>query len=57
MVPNLKLSKKDSDLVADPSAYKQLIGKLLYLTITRPYLSYLVNHSSQFLAAPRIAHL
>ena len=57
MEPNLKLSKKDGDLVVDPSTYRQLIGKLLYLTITRPDLSYLINHLSQFLATPRTAHL
>ena len=57
MEPNLKLSKKDGDLVADPSTYRRLIGELLCLTITRPYLSFLVNRLSQFLAAPCISHL
>ena len=57
MEPNLKLSKKDGDLVADPSTYRRLIGKLLCPTVTRPYLSLLVNRLSQFLADPRISHL
>ena len=40
----------------DPSLYKRLIGKLLYLIITKPNLSYAVNRLSQFLAKPRIPH-
>ncbi|MCR2848209.1 hypothetical protein, partial [Heyndrickxia coagulans] len=43
--------------MADPSIYRRLIGKLLYLTITRPYLSYSVSCLSQFLVAPRVSHL
>ena len=31
-------------------------GKLQYLTITRPDMSYLVSKLSQFLSAPRITH-
>ena len=57
MDPNLKLSQDDGDLIEDPTNYRQLIGKLLYLTITRPDLSYFVNRLSQFLAASRKPHL
>ncbi|KAL5560523.1 hypothetical protein UlMin_036734 [Ulmus minor] len=56
MEPNLKLSQEDGELFDDPSLYRRLIGKLLYLTITRPNLSYVVNRLSQFLAKPRITH-
>ena len=54
---NLKLSQDDGDLIEDPTSYRRLIGKLLYLTITRPGLSYFVNRLIQFLAAPRKPHL
>ena len=57
MDPNLKLSQDDGDLIEDPTSYRRLIGKLLYLTITRPDLSYSVNRLSQFLAASRKPHL
>ncbi|KAL6327740.1 hypothetical protein AAG906_024710 [Vitis piasezkii] len=40
MDPNLKLSQDDGDLIEDPTNYRRLIDKLLYLTITHPDLSY-----------------
>ncbi|KAL5545404.1 hypothetical protein UlMin_005091 [Ulmus minor] len=56
MEPNLKLSQDEGDLLPDTSLYRRLIGKLLYLTITRPNLSYAVNRLGQFLAQPRLPH-
>ena len=57
MDPNLKLSQDDGDLIEDPTSYRRLIGKLLYLIITRHNLSYSVNRLSQFLATPRKLHI
>ena len=57
MDPNIKLSQEDGDLLEDPTVYRRMIGKLLYLTITRPDLSFVVNRLSQFLAKPRLPHL
>ena len=37
-----------------PSRYRQLVGKLDYLTIKRPYISFAVIVVSQFLEAPRL---
>ena len=57
MDPNLKLSQDDGEILDDPSQYRWLIGRLLYLTITRPDLSYSVNRLTQFMATPRVPHL
>ena len=57
MDPNLKLSQEYDDLLDDSLRYRRMIRKLLYLTITRPDLSYSMNHLSQFLANPRVPHL
>ncbi|TXG66151.1 hypothetical protein EZV62_007426 [Acer yangbiense] len=47
MEPNLKLSQNEGELLVDPAVYRRMIGKLLYLTITKPDLSYSVNRLSQ----------
>ncbi|XP_057968170.1 uncharacterized mitochondrial protein AtMg00810-like [Malania oleifera] len=56
MDSNLKLTATDSDLYEDPSAYRRMIGRLLYLTITRPDLVYSVQVISQFLAKLVVSH-
>jgi hypothetical protein len=57
MEQNLALSKNDGDLIADPLSYRRLVGKLIYLTITRPDLAYAVQVLSQFMDKPRASHL
>ncbi|KAG5225114.1 mitochondrial protein [Salix suchowensis] len=56
MEPNVKFSKDYGDPVVDPTVYRRLIGRLLYLTITRPDISFAVQVLSQFMADPRIPH-
>ncbi|GKD60302.1 putative nucleotidyltransferase, ribonuclease H, partial [Tanacetum coccineum] len=41
----------------DPSLYKTLVGKLIYLTITRPNLAFLAQALIQFLQSPTILHM
>ena len=36
--------------------YRQLVGSLIYLTVTRPDLAYSVHLVSQFMSAPRSTH-
>jgi len=56
MVNGLKLSTEIGDLMPNPEAYRRIIGKLLYLTLTRPNIFYVVQHLSQFLQAPKVPH-
>ncbi|XP_062103740.1 uncharacterized mitochondrial protein AtMg00810-like [Humulus lupulus] len=57
MEANKKLSMEDGDLLSDPTSYRILIGKLIYLTITRPDISHSVIKLSQYLSTPCVPHL
>ena len=56
MDPNVKLLPGQGELLRDPGRYRQLVGKLNYLTITRPNISFLVSIVSQFLQSPCDSH-
>jgi len=51
------LSSKFGTSLQEPDKYRSLVGKLLYLTLTRPDVSYLVQLLSQFLQAPTTQHI
>ncbi|XP_041002959.1 uncharacterized mitochondrial protein AtMg00810-like [Juglans microcarpa x Juglans regia] len=51
---HLKLSTEDDDLLTDPCTYICLVGRLIYLTITRPDIVYTINIPSQFMHDPRV---
>ncbi|CAL1358011.1 unnamed protein product [Linum trigynum] len=54
---NLKLRQSDGDLLPDGSSYRSLVGSLIYLTHTRPDISYAVQVVSQFMSAPHTTHM
>ena len=57
MEQNLKLDPSVGDLLETPTHYRNLIGKLLYMTIIRPEISFSANTLSQFMHEPRKPHL
>ncbi len=54
---NVKLSANEGDLVEDTTMYKCIVGSLIYMTITRLDLSYVVGVVSQFMQTPQKPHL
>ena len=50
MEQQLKLSKGNGELLPNPGQYRRLIGKLMYLSLSRPDITYSVHRFSQFLA-------
>ena len=57
MEQHLKMSKDEDALIEDPSLYRRLIGRLMYLTFTKLDICYAVNRLSQFLSTPRQPHM
>lgn len=56
VVSNVGIDKSD-DLISDFTGYPKLIGKLIYLTITRPDISFAIQSLSKFMHAPRKSHV
>ena len=56
MDPNVKLVPGQGESLGGPGRYQRLVGKLNYLTITRPDISFPVSVVSQFLQSPCDSH-
>ena len=57
MDPTLKLHKSSGVPLFDPTVYRRLVGRLLYLSHTRPDICYVVGKLSQYLQSPIDIHL
>jgi len=56
MAQNLKLTSDSGAPISNPSRFRRLVGRLLYLTITQPEITYSVHLLSQFMQDPRQGH-
>ena len=54
---NHKLRADETEALVDPESYQRLVGKLIYLTHTRPDIAYTVGVLNQFMHTPRVSHL
>ena len=57
MDPTVKLSISNEDILHDATPYRRLIGKLLYLTISRLNITFAVHKPSQFMTKPTLSHM
>lgn len=51
-----KLNIKDGELLTNPNLYRQWVGSLIYLIVTRPDIVHAVNIVSQFMKVSRTPH-
>ncbi|RVW91591.1 Copia protein [Vitis vinifera] len=57
LTQNEKISKNDGEKLKKPSAYRSLVGNLLYLTTTRPNLMFPTGLLSRFMSSPSNVHM
>ncbi|KAK2444335.1 putative mitochondrial protein [Trifolium repens] len=54
---HLKLTKDEKGISVDQSLYRSMIGSLLYLTASRPDITYVVGVCARYQADPKVSHL
>ena len=57
MTSSVKLSFNSADMEVDPTLYRSIIGSLLYLTTSRPNITFSVGVYAHFQAAPKEFHM
>ena len=57
MDPNVKMKANDGKELVDVSSYRRLIGRLLYLTVSRPDIMFAVHKLSQYVTHPCQSHM
>jgi hypothetical protein len=56
MEHNLKFISKEGNEFEDATKYRQLVGSIIYLTTTRPNISFVVGILSKFMQNPCKGH-
>lgn len=56
MIPNKKLKVDKGDPLKNPEKYRRIVGKLNYLMITRPYITFHASVVSQYMSSPINSH-
>ncbi|XP_050918331.1 uncharacterized mitochondrial protein AtMg00810-like [Lathyrus oleraceus] len=54
---HLKLSKDEKGISVDQSLYRSMIGSLIYLTTSRPYITFVVGVCARYQAEPKVSHI
>jgi hypothetical protein len=57
MASNMKLLDDMTSKFVDATLYRKMIGSLMYLKNTRPYICFVLNTLSQYMVDPRRFHL
>lgn len=57
MDPNARLQEDKGKNLEDATMYRQLVGSLIYLTLSRPDISYAVGVASRYMSTPKKPHL
>ena len=57
MEVNVRLRRDEGVLLQDPTLYRKLVGSLIYLTITKLDISFVVHTISKFMQYPKHLHL
>ncbi|XP_031277886.1 secreted RxLR effector protein 161-like [Pistacia vera] len=57
MEPNAKICAHEGKDLEDATMYRKLVDSLIYLTLTRPDISYAVNVMSRYMHNPKKPHL
>lgn len=54
---HIKLTPEKGDPLPEPQTYQRLLGRLIYLTITRPDISFAVHILAQYMQKPTTVHM
>jgi len=57
IVSGCKLLRNENGVKVDNTLYEKVVGRLMYLTTTRPYLMFMVNLISRYMSSPTELHI